>query len=147
MRNSAQHTPFEKIPISILKGEMNILLAYLVPPPCTTVLLCPLQGIPGGCWENGGTSGPTNLLKGRRSGPPIELENKLQTIVKSCLHSGFTPRVRSVGIFFWFLKALPGFFPLYFQLHYLPENTCFLLWKVPASQSLFLKREKILAPR
>jgi hypothetical protein len=36
---------------------------------------------------------------------------------------------------------------LYFQLHYLPENTCFLLWKVPASQSLFLKREKILAPR
>jgi len=100
MRNSAQHTPFEKIPISILKGEMNILLAYLVPPPCTIVLLCPLQGIPGGCWENGGTSGPTNLLKGRRSGPPIELENKLQTIVKSCLHSGFTPRVRSVGIYF-----------------------------------------------
>ncbi len=94
MRNSAQHTPFEKIPISILKGEMNILLAYLVPPPCTIVLLCPLQGIPGGCWENGGTSGPTYLLKGRRSGPPIELENKLQTIVKSCLHSGFTPRVR-----------------------------------------------------
>jgi hypothetical protein len=22
-------------------------------------------------------------------------------------------------------KALPGFFPLYFQLHYLPEETCF----------------------
>ncbi len=60
---------------------MNILLAYLVPPPCTIVLLFPLQGIPGGCWENGGTSGPTNLLKGRRSGPAVELENKLQTIV------------------------------------------------------------------
>ncbi len=98
MRNSAQHPPFQKIPIYILKGEMNILLAYLVPPPCTIVLLCPLQGIPGGCWENGGMSGPTNFLKGRRSGPAIELENKLPTMVKSCLHSGFTPRVRSVGI-------------------------------------------------
>jgi hypothetical protein len=152
MRNSAQHTPFEKRPIYISwKGEMNILLAYLVPPPCTIVLLCPLQGIPGGCWENGGTSGPTNLLKGRRSGPAVELENKLQTIVTSCLHSGFTPRVRSVGIYFWFRKALPGFFLCIFSsITCLKKpvsiNRDFLLWKVPVSLSLFLKREKILAP-
>jgi hypothetical protein len=26
---------------------------------------------------------------------------------------------------FHFRKALPGFFPLYFQLPYLPEETCF----------------------
>jgi hypothetical protein len=46
-------------------------------------------------------------------------------------------------------EALLGFFPLYFQLPYLPEETCFvfskrdlLRWNVPASLSLFLKSEK-----
>ncbi len=61
-------------------------------------------------------------------------------------------------------KALPGFFPLYFQLPYLSEETCFQKEgssvvegtshavlgssdqrKVPPSLSLFLKNEKISA--
>ncbi len=52
---------------------------------------------------------------------------------------------------FPYTQSTAWIFSLYFQLPYLPEETCFQQagssdqWKVPASLSLFLKSEKIPA--